>query len=41
MKGDFGREDYGMTADYPLVAKDVSLRISSYILLASEDSNGH
>ncbi len=40
VKGEFGREDYGMKADYPLVAKDVSLRISSYIQLASEDSNG-
>lgn len=39
MKGQFGREDFGMTADYPLVAKEVSLQISSYILLAPEDSN--
>ena len=40
VKGQFAREDFGITADYPLVAKEVSLRISSYILLASEDNHG-
>lgn len=39
VKGQFGREDFGMTADYPLVAKDVSLQINSYILLAFADAN--
>lgn len=40
VKGQFKREDFGMTADYPLVAKEVSLRINSYIVLTPADSNG-
>lgn len=39
VKGEFARADYGMTTDYPLVAKEVSLRIRSHILLTPVDTN--